>query len=301
MISLFNINNYTIDTSKFNHILHGNVVTDFEQAFAEYVGAKYACSANSASSLLFLAMSQYKNVNVRLPSTIPIVVPSIIVNTENNIVFYDDTSWVGHSYHLHDNIYDSAQEVTKNQFAQHKDGDILIFSFYPTKPVGSCDGGMVVSNNKNTIDWFKTMTMNGTTSKADSWQRKQTKAGYKMHCSSLQAYIGLKNLLKLDHKQERIDEIKETYNHELGYNNTSRHLYRINVPDNKKFINNMISKGIQCGIHYEHCHDKIFYTNHKLTLEQSEQESKTTVSIPFHEKLNAQEIKKVIECTNLKY
>ena len=296
MINLFNIENYTIDTSKFENVLHGSIVNEFEEAFAEYVGAKYACSANSASSLLYLSMLQYQKATVSLPSTIPIVVPNIIVNTNNIIDFRDDTSWVGHCYNLHDNIYDSAQEVTKNQFKKHSHNDIVIFSFYPTKPVGSCDGGMVVSNNKTTIDWYKTMTMNGTTKQNDSWKRLHTKPGYKMHCSSIQAYIGLQNLRKLDDKQKIIDEIREIYNDKLGYNNTSRHLYRINVNNNKAFINHMVSKGIQCGIHYEHCHEKQFYTDgNRISLPESKRESTSTVSIPFHEKLTTSDIEKVIE------
>ena len=43
-IKLFHIENYTVDTSKFNHVLHDSGVVEFEEEFAEYVGAKYACS-----------------------------------------------------------------------------------------------------------------------------------------------------------------------------------------------------------------------------------------------------------------
>ena len=55
MINLFNINTYKIDTANFTHLSHDKVVEEFEYRFAEYVGADFACSANSASSLLFLA------------------------------------------------------------------------------------------------------------------------------------------------------------------------------------------------------------------------------------------------------
>ena len=63
MISLFNVNHYQIDTSKFSNLLHDEIVTEFEHRFAEYVGAKYACSANSASSLLYLALLNEKTPN----------------------------------------------------------------------------------------------------------------------------------------------------------------------------------------------------------------------------------------------
>ena len=43
MIPLFNINNYTIDTAKFDSLLNDSVVEEFEKEIASYVGAKYAC------------------------------------------------------------------------------------------------------------------------------------------------------------------------------------------------------------------------------------------------------------------
>ena len=100
MINLFNINNYTIDTSKFTNLLHDQIVTEFEQEFAEFVGAKYACSANSASSLIFLTMLISGQKSVRIPSIMPPVVPNALLNAGKQIEFYDDIDWVGREYLL---------------------------------------------------------------------------------------------------------------------------------------------------------------------------------------------------------
>lgn len=305
MISLFHIPSYTIDTSRFSHVLHDEVVGELEENFAQYVGAKYACSANSASSLLFLSLIRYKEI-IDVPSTIPIVVPNAVVTAGNRVRFYDDIDWVGHCYHLHDNIFDSAQEVRRNQYQDlNNDNAVVIFSFYPTKPVGGCDGGMVVSNNKAFIDYYKTMTMNGTSLVRDSWDREHITAGYKMHCNSLQAFVANENLRKIDQKNDTLDEISSVYNHRLGYNNTSRHLYRIRVRNNRQFISEMKNNGVQCGIHYEHCHNKSAFSDTEIQsececgdtcvcLSNSERESKSTVSLPFHENLNKQDIDKVV-------
>jgi dTDP-4-amino-4,6-dideoxygalactose transaminase len=293
MMQLFNIQNYTIDTSLFKNILHDEIITEFEREFALYVGAKYACFANSASSLLFLSLLG-KNVKVRLPSTIPPVVPNVIINTGNTIEFYDNTRWVGHQYHLHGDIYDSAQEVTRNQYKElNNPNALVIFSFYPTKPVGSCDGGMIVSDNKETIEWYRVMTLNGMSYSDNNWERKQSCAGYKLHGNSIQAYIAYQNLKRLDSKYKALDDLCHFYNDSLIYNNTSRHLYRIVVKNNVEFINNMRDNGIVCGIHYAHCHDKPFYGNVK-SLPESELESRTTVSIPYHEELSLEDRKKVV-------
>ena len=55
-INLFNLNHYDINTANFNHYLHGDIVEEFETNFKEYVGAKYACSINSATNAIFLSL-----------------------------------------------------------------------------------------------------------------------------------------------------------------------------------------------------------------------------------------------------
>ena len=298
MIQLFNINNYQIDTSELGNILHGEIVEEFEQAFAEYVGAKYACFANSASRLLYLSLKKL-NTTVKIPSIMPPVVPNVIVNSGNKIEFYDDIDWVGDMYQLHPGIWDSAQRVARNQYSKFSncDTDTMIFSFYPTKPVGSCDGGMIVSNNEYTIDRFKAMVLNGTKASRNAWEREQIMLGYKMHGNSIQAKIAHENLKKLDKKNSILEEIRLVFNESLGYNNKSNHLYRIRVKDNSRFIKQMKDVGIQCGIHY-----KAFHKNNLLKniveykeMPKSELEEKQTVSIPFHERLTKMDINYIID------
>ena len=169
----------------------------------------------------------------------------------------------------------------------------MIFSFYPTKPVGGCDGGMVVSDDKDTIEWYKMMTLNGMHFSENNWDRQHIAAGFKMHATSIQAYIANENLKRLDDKNGRLDEISSAYNEAFHYNNKSRHLYRIRVAQNRSFISRMKELGIVCGIHYEHCHSKPFYECERR-LPESELESIRTVSIPFHEKLGDDEVSFVI-------
>ena len=119
MIQLFNVNNNVIDTSKFSNLLHDNVVIEFEKKIANYVGAKYACSVDSATNAIFLSLLN-KNVVVDLPSMIPPVVANAILTSGNKINFIDDVDWVGNSYTIHQfddyKIVDSAQKLEKNQF-----------------------------------------------------------------------------------------------------------------------------------------------------------------------------------------
>tara|TARA_Y100000034_G_scaffold134896_1_gene204713 strand:- start:870 stop:1823 length:954 start_codon:yes stop_codon:yes gene_type:complete len=289
MINLFNIPNYSIDTSKFTHFLHGDIVEEFEENFRDYVGAKYSCSLNSATNAIFLSLLN-KNATVNVPSMIPPVVCNAILTSGNKINFNDNINWVGNSYILHDfgdyKIIDSAQKVEVNQFQNEANNeDLMIFSFYPTKPIGSMDGGMIVSNDFEKIKWFKEATMNGMSYSDKSWDRNIKFTGFKMYMNSLQCYIANENLKLLDFKKRKLKKIRDFYNKELGYNNISDHLYRINVKNNKEFVKYMGGKGISCGIHYNSLHNHNVYKT-KDNCPKSEKISKTTVSIPFHEDLD---------------
>ena len=82
MIELFNLPNYSVDTSYFNHILHDKVVNTVENKIANFVGAKYGVGVNSATNALFLSILN-KGVTINLPTMIPPVVCNAIVTSGN--------------------------------------------------------------------------------------------------------------------------------------------------------------------------------------------------------------------------
>jgi dTDP-4-amino-4,6-dideoxygalactose transaminase len=174
----------------------------------------------------------------------------------------------------------------------------MIFSFYPTKPIGSIDGGMIVSNDANKISWFKEACLNGMTQNENNWERMTKFSGWKMYMNSFQADIAMKNFKKLENKNYRLDEIRIIYNQEFGIQNTSRHLYRLFIKNREEFFLKMKQHDISCGIHYRAAHMNSiyghrFYINGDLPC--SEMCNDLTVSIPYHEALTKQEINKVIE------
>ena len=113
--------------------------------------------------------------------------------------------------------------------------------------------------------------------------------------NSIQCYIALQNFKKLKKKTTRFEEIKKRYNEEFGLKNTSNHLYRINVGDRNSFMNKMKKSNIQTGIHYKALHKVDCYKNTELSLPKSEIESRTTVSLPYHEKLTDEQIDYIIK------
>tara|TARA_R100000458_G_scaffold52154_1_gene53459 strand:- start:2 stop:919 length:918 start_codon:yes stop_codon:yes gene_type:complete len=299
MIQLFNVNNHTIDTSEFSNLLHDKIVTDFEKEFASYVGAKYACSVNSATNAIFLCMLN-KNTVVKIPSMIPPVVANAIITSGNKVEFYDDTDWVGHSYVLHTfedyKIVDSAQKLEPNQFMKEcNPNDLMIFSHYPTKPLGGADGGIVVTDDYKKHKWMKEAVLNGMTYADNNWERGISFPGYKFYMSSIQAKIIMDNFKNFDKKMRSLGNLVDIYNKEFGYENTSKHLYRIEVIDNEKFIENMKRDGIICGIHYPALHQNPIYGKKITKLSKSEKSQRRTVSLPMNEKLSFNETEYIID------
>ena len=165
MINLFNIPNNTLQTSDYSNLLHGKQVAELENKISKFVGAKHAVALDSASNSIFLSLLN-KKTTIEVPSILPPVVINSIINSGNNYTFVDNVNWVGNSYILANfgdyKIIDSAQKLEQNQFSKEcSDDDLMIFSFYPTKPLSGCDGGIIVSNDKSKIDYFKEMSLNG--------------------------------------------------------------------------------------------------------------------------------------------
>lgn len=299
MIQLFNINNHTIDTSNYNNLLHDKVVTQFENTICNYVGAKYGVTFNSATSAIFLLLLS-KKITLQIPSIIPPVVLNAIITSNNKYEFTDNIEWVGDSYLLHNfgdyKVIDSAQKLEKNQFKKEcNPQDLMIFSFYPTKPVGSCDGGMIVSDDLEKITYLKELALNGMSFAKNNWDRKIKFPGYKMYMNSIQCDIGLRNFNLYEEKLNRLKIIRDIYNSSLGYNNTSSHLYRINVQNRDEFVDYMNKFNIMTGIHYESLHNHPVYSIGESKCPKSEKISKTTVSIPFHESLTDNEVSYIID------
>jgi dTDP-4-amino-4,6-dideoxygalactose transaminase len=303
MIELFHIPSYQIDTSRFSNLLHDKIVKDFEQRFADYVGCRYAVSFNSATSAIFLLCQLIKGKSYQLliPCIIPPVVCNAIINAGMHFSFVDNTKWIGSTYPMgqFDNtlILDAAQECHKNIFKEQcNDDDAMIFSFYPTKPVGSCDGGMICTNNAVIASELKLLSMNGMSQQVNNWERQVIKPGYKMYMNSLQAYIANENLSRLEAKNARLADICKYYNDCLGLKNNSRHLYRINVNNQKEFMAKAAAAGIATGIHYHAAHLIEPYKQYAGTiLPQSTRQALHTVSIPFHEELTTRQLKYVID------
>jgi perosamine synthetase len=303
-MKLFATPQTTIDLSKFNHLLHGSIVTEFENEFKEYVGGPYAVSTSSATAAIFLLLSDLKldSNGIRLPTMLPPVVANAVINAGLSIKFIDSCAWVGNTYESPCygdlRIVDSAQEVSKGiPQLSPKDRWVNIYSFYPTKPVGGIDGGMIVSNVKSIVDRIRTLTLNGSSGFTDSWDREYSVPGWKMYMNSAQAYVAQQSLRALPANKARIREIHDMYIAEglMSISDPSYHLYRIRVNNMYTARKHMSAQGIPAGIHYHCLHEMPMYQKYGAYYSLTHSERLQHITIPCHHEMTNDEVKAVIK------
>ncbi len=300
MVNLFSFENHTIDTARFTHLLHGRNVNELEKSISSYVGARYGVCLSSATAGIFIHFYG-KNTLVEVPSMLPPVVANALISGGNSVFFKDNPSWVGNSYILHKfsdyKFIDSAQNLYQNQFAEEcDDNDLMLFSFYPTKPLGGLDGGIIVSNDKSKIDRIRMLAYNGCSLEHDSGLRIPMDIGFKMYLNSFQAEFVLKNFDNYESKLDRIGKIREMYNTLFNLKSISNHLYRIQVKNRNILQKKFQEAKIQYGIHYKPLTSFDLYSSyHREEMLLTNFIANHTISIPFHDKLSEQEIVSIVE------
>jgi dTDP-4-amino-4,6-dideoxygalactose transaminase len=288
-----------VEAMQSKQLSSGQVVSQFEEEFADYVGANHAIAVNCCTSALYLSF-QTTNIShqkVFIPSMLPPLVVNTIIHAGGVPHFIDDCNWVGHCYHIKPfPIYDSAHEVKKQMFSNLPNDAIVCYSFYPTKPIGSCDGGMICTNDDNKAAWFRKARIFGRSSGnyENSWESSIEFPGWKMYMSDIQASIALPQLRRLNKTDMKRKHILDLYNQLLETNNTSMYLYRINVKERDGFIKYMFDNGIECGIHFRPLHNMKIYSQYdKDSLIETEKNGISTVSLPFYDSLYDESIKHI--------
>lgn len=286
----------------------GDKVVEFENEMAEYLGAKYVLATNSCTAALFLCLKWERLHNKRDHVFIPSMTVPLVYNAAHEagmrIAFDMRTDWVGRYYNIAGtSVFDSAHELRRNQFSEMKErekvDDLKVcFSFYPTKTIGSADGGAIATDDGNFIEWARQQTTYGRTRDQykSTWNYDVVELGHKLHYDNLRAVICLEQLRRLDQTNARRQEIVAQYNKAFKLTNESDYLYRINVRQRDDFLLYMSNNGVECGVHFKPLHlmtpfkDVVMYGK-----ESVEEAFKKTVSLPLYDLLTDDEVLKIID------
>lgn len=102
-------------------------------------------------------------------------------------------------------------------------GNLVCFSFYPTKNMTTCEGGMITTNSPELINRLSRMRLHGLTKDAwkrysneGSWKYDVEMPGFKYNMPDIFSAIGIHQLKKLDTFNKKRNEIIEYYRKGLG-------------------------------------------------------------------------------------
>lgn len=173
-----------------------------------------------------------------------------------------------------------------------KDGDYSVFSFYPTKPLGSMgDGGMICLNNKDEAEYFKKYRFYGQNNGVVEL------VGINSRMDEMQASIVLAKLSKFESLNEKRNEIANRYKKIVkGYRVNTKsvyHLFTVLFENRDDVIKEMNDRDIPYMVHY-----KAHVTDYQALRGINNNDvgvriSDKILSIPCHPYLSEDEIQKV--------
>ncbi len=162
-------------------------------------------------------------------------------------------------------------------------GDIGCFSFYPTKNVATCDGGMVITRDGDLHERVKVLSLHGMTT--DAWSRfvggdsayDVVAAGFKCNMTDVAAALALPQLAVVEEHWSRREKIWRAYDECLRAlplvlppppEADCRHALHLYTPlleleeigvSREKIISALEAENIGAGIHYVPVHQQPYY------------------------------------------
>lgn len=234
----------------------GPKVEEFENRFADMVGAKYALAVTSNSHGIDLVMKacgiRHKDViNPTISFAATAMLPLWNDCTSNIVDIDRDTLNIDPTDTLLSMKMDTAciivvdmagilapiKELRKFyngliiEDAAHacytkgagRDADVTVWSFHAVKTLPTGDGGMITTDDGDLYEKLSSMTWFGVTSTRDrekgksySWDYDVENIGYKYYMNDITAAIGLAQLEKLPRHLERRRQIQQRYNEKLA-------------------------------------------------------------------------------------
>ena len=164
-------------------------VTTFENQLAAYSGSKYAVCVDSCSNAMFLCM-KYLGITgqtITLPKHTYASTPMQCIHAGNQIRF-EDIEWSG-EYHLGDTpIVDAATRFRKGMY---KPNTYYCVSFHHRKTLKIGRGGVILTDNKEFVDWCRPMIYDGRHKYVMHDVDDYECIGYHMYMTPEDAEIGL--------------------------------------------------------------------------------------------------------------
>ena len=203
-------------------------------------------------------------------------------------------------------------------------GDVTCFSFYATKNITTCEGGMVATDNEQYADLTRLLSLHGISH--DAWKRYSADGrwyyeilhpGYKYNMTDIAAAIGLEQLKKCDQFQARRRQIAQRYVRgfsgleevltpsEAEHGQHSWHLFviRLNLDrlsiDRDQVIEELKNRNIGTSVHFIPLHLHPYYMRtyayKRGDYPGAEAIYERCISLPIYPKMSDRDVDDVIE------
>lgn len=203
-----------------------------------------------------------------------------------------------------------------------KDSYSASYSFYATKNLTTAEGGMIVTNNDELAEKLRILALHGISK--DAWKRYTSEGnwfyeviypGFKYNMTDMQSALGLHQLAKIDHFNQKRTK------YALIYNNTFKnipeimtpeditegkmcwHLYviRLNNISRNDFIEEMKKANIGTSVHFIPIHYHPYYKNKygysRGDFPVTEKIFEQIVSLPLYPKMTEENVNYVAKTT----
>lgn len=186
------------------------IVQMFEEEVADYTGAPYAVSVDSCTNAIFLCCKFMNVKEVTIPKKTYLSVPQSIIHSGGKVKF-EDLEWKG-IYQLKPyNIYDSAKRFTSKMYIP---STFMCLSFHIKKHIKIGKGGMILTDNKDAVEWFRKARYEGR-SEIKYIDDNISMLGWNMYMTPVEAAQGL---MLMQNVSEHNEDLPENYK-DLTINN----------------------------------------------------------------------------------
>jgi UDP-4-amino-4,6-dideoxy-N-acetyl-beta-L-altrosamine transaminase len=353
-------------------LTQGPVIKQFEQAVADYCGARYAVAVNSATSALqiaclaaglgpddtfwtspntFVASAncglycgagvdfvdidshtynlsverlEEKLVAAQQNGTLPkLLIPVHFTGQSCDMARIADLAKIYGFRVVEDASHAIGGRYRQTAIGSCSYSDMTVFSFHPVKIITTGEGGMVLTNSKESYEKLARLRSRGITRdpalmEEDShgpWYYQEIELGFNYRMTDMQAALGLSQLKRLDEFVARRQQLVDRYNQALSnlplvlpYQHpdvySAFHLYVIRLKLNAMKINRrqvfeeLRASGIGVNVHYIPVHTQPYFRTLGFNagdFPEAEKYYKNAISLPMFPELSEKDQDYVID------
>ena len=164
-----------------------DIVTKFENQIAEFYGAPYAVATDSCTHGIEICLRKQKVKKITVPTRTYISIP--FLPSKLNLEWeWDDNEWLNYYYLGDTNIIDAAVYWKKGGYVPNT---FMCLSFQFQKHLSLGRGGMILFDDKDSVDILKKMSYDGRVSGVPWRQQNIDTIGYHYYMTPETAQNGI--------------------------------------------------------------------------------------------------------------